>query len=372
MANRRRITITFSAPKIRLRALVHNRIAALVAIVAMNLLSMSAPIVANAVHDAGCTVTQTALCLFELDGNPTHLSATTPPYACSALFDSSGTQKTIATANPPLSRVFIAGGANGSHPTYVQGSADGKDLSANVCNLHTVPAKDQLFNAYGALFQVPNTTGLIDKGDQIVYLGLDRGTPNGDANAGFWLDQDPTATCDTGHHVNGDIFLLSTFTTGGGLSTLQAYTWSGGASGMLTGPTTTGTLCGSLADDPFCGIANTTTVNTPWTPGNTGLAAPDFLEVGIDLSKLFKVSLPTSPLPCFSTFLAETRSSQSLSAELKDVLSGQFSTCKQPTIATTIKPSSTITIGSSVTDSATLSGGGASPGGTVDYHGFNA
>src|SRR5258708_25369692 len=82
MTNRSRITTTFSAPKIRLRTLVHNRIAALTAIVAINLLGISAPIVAHALplsyqlcSDTSPLPVGTQPCLFgpapgfEMDGN---------------------------------------------------------------------------------------------------------------------------------------------------------------------------------------------------------------------------------------------------------------------------------------------------------------
>src|SRR5207237_5948496 len=54
---------------------------------------------------------------------------------------------------------------------------------------------------------------------------------------------------------------------------------------------------------------------------NTGPAAGEFLEEGVNLSALGLEG-------CFSTFLAETRSSQSPTATLSDFVTGSFNTCK--------------------------------------------
>jgi hypothetical protein len=71
-------------------------------------------------------------------------------------------------------------------------------------------------------------------------------------------------------------------------------------------------------------IVNSVAITTPWSftdkSHNTGPAPGEFLEEGVNLSALGLGG-------CFSTFLAETRSSQSPTATLSDFVLGSFNTC---------------------------------------------
>src|SRR5450756_3135794 len=75
MTNRSRLTAALSVPAIRLRTLVRSRTTALIAIVSINLLGISAPITAHAVTPLpSCSLTQGPPCLFgagnfEVDGD---------------------------------------------------------------------------------------------------------------------------------------------------------------------------------------------------------------------------------------------------------------------------------------------------------------
>ena len=86
------------------------------------------------------------------------------------------------------------------------------------------PGQNELVNAYAAVY--PDTA----TGDTIIYFGADRFDTSGDANLGFWFYQDQVdavpgspAGSFTGQHRVGDIFVLSTFTKGGDISTIQVY-----------------------------------------------------------------------------------------------------------------------------------------------------
>src|SRR5262249_20803243 len=72
-------------------------------------------------------------------------------------------------------------------------------------------------------------------------------------------------------------------------------------------------------------IVNSAPVSVPWSyvnkSGATSPAAGEFLEEGINLTALGLEG-------CFSSFLAETRSSQSPTATLSDFVSGSFDTCQ--------------------------------------------
>src|SRR5262249_10183119 len=74
-------------------------------------------------------------------------------------------------------------------------------------------------------------------------------------------------------------------------------------------------------------------------------------------------------------FIAETRSSQSVTATLSDFAGGQFSFCVPPDIATQVQQDGqslgsvgTINMGESVTDHATFSGSKGAVTGTADFH----
>lgn len=72
-------------------------------------------------------------------------------------------------------------------------------------------------------------------------------------------------------------------------------------------------------------VVNGGPVGVPWQfadkSRNSGPAAGEFLEAGVNLSALGLGG-------CFSDFIAETRSSQSPTATLSDFVIGSFNTCR--------------------------------------------
>ena len=85
-------------------------------------------------------------------------------------------------------------------------------------------------NVYGALYKDPGTS------DEIAYFALERNTNTGSGDVAFWFLQDNadcvsngTTTDWTGNHKDGDILVVSAFTNGGVVSTIDAYRWDGGA-----------------------------------------------------------------------------------------------------------------------------------------------
>src|SRR5262249_25972424 len=143
--------------------------------------------------------------------------------------------------------------------------------------------------------------------------------------AGFWffankVGQDPDVTTNGGHpfvgtHTDGDILLVSDFTASGSTSTIRVFRW--------TGDDATGSLVALNNGNPIGGstfaIVNSSPVSVPWSytnkSGQTQPAAGEFLEAGVDLTAL---GLQSN----FSSFLAETRSSQSPTAALSDFVLG--------------------------------------------------
>src|SRR5262249_565480 len=105
------------------------------------------------------------------------------------------------------------------------GSKDFSEINQWQHTIGSVPDKDEINDAYAALYEVSGT--------RFLYFGGDRFAQNGDAQIGFWFFQNaisvnPNGTF-SGLHANGDLLILSTFTKGGTVPTLQIFKWVGTA-----------------------------------------------------------------------------------------------------------------------------------------------
>ena len=252
--------------------------------------------------------------LFELDGNQQNDGATGEDW--------------VNFGDPEVD------GANASIFTG-GGSKDINDITAWRNTNGSVPDKDDLQNANA--FTDDST------GDLILYFGADRIATNGDAQIGFWFLQDEVAPdgngAFTGEHKEGDILILSDFTKGGDIGTIQVCTWAGadGTAGHLdcqpesVVPVGDGVFCtGDPDEDIACATINHDEVGSVWpydpkSGPNDVYARGAFFEGGVNATALL------GETPCFASFLVETRSSQSETATLKDFVSGELDVC-QPSI----------------------------------------
>ena len=83
-------------------------------------------------------------------------------------------------------------------------------------------------------------------------------------------------TAFTGDHSDGDLLIVSAFTNGGSVSTIDVYRWNGGANGSLgTTPVAHGVDCKTTAgNDTACATVNGPTngtggtITTPWLTSN--------------------------------------------------------------------------------------------------------
>jgi len=191
-------------------------------------------------------------------------------------------------------------------------------------------------------------------GDELLYYLVTRSSNNGSELHGVWLFKGPVAFADptctskcsfTGNHTNGDLFLLSGFTGGGGIATIQVFQWScsgtGAAcdsSGSLTFVATGSCSTGSSGLE--CGEVNDHSISVPSTLSNPGtgttLATGLFFNGGVDVTKL-----NGGLTPCFSSVLFESIASASCStaslatstcssignAAAKFFIFGTFNTC---------------------------------------------
>ena len=339
---------------------------------------------ASAVHDVG---------VFELDGNATTLNglAGLPDdwdRVCHTATFGTATPLCTSAADANTSTVSFDIDPAGASIYTGGGSKDGIDIPSWKWKDGSVPDKDDLLHAFAARYHIPTGTPPPVAGDYL-YFGGDRFDNSGDSQIGFWFFLNPVSLNPDGTFSNvhragtvphsaatpGDILILSDFTVGGTSITIRVFEWvgSGGTDGSLNliagglvGPADCVTIG---AGDAFCATVNQSDgVASPWPFTNKSkqstFATGELYEGGLNLATLNLANA------CFSSFLAETRSSQSVTAVLKDFVIGKFQVCA-PTMSTTPSASGTVTPGTPVTDTATVTGTGTAsppfPSGTVTF-----
>lgn len=254
-----------------------------------------------------------------------------------------GAQAFVAARTPEVT--FFTGG--GSKDT--NGIQDGPWLYDTVNDV--VPDKNDIVNAFAAAYENPANDHVI------FYFGLDTLSVNGSANAGFWFFRnDVTLTplapgsntgTFTGEHADGDIFVAVAYSEGGRVGDIDVFVWQGDdATGSLVqilesqscaDPTLTNDdVCGvinrllpgtTFGEDPIFNYANTLVANNPTSATSYQYQSAALVEFGLDITALFLEYAGNGDIGCFSSFLAETRSSQSTTAQLKDLALGEFSLC---------------------------------------------
>jgi len=286
---------------------------------------------------------------FQLDGDVDHTTTTTvggntQNLDWDSLFNASGTKIdplptgfTAATFQKDFNNSGTTFLTN-DETTFATGSKDTLPITPGwQCNFDAnVNSKIDVMNGYAGAFTAPN-------GDQILYFALERNINTGDANVGFWFLQDEVGCSTTGgsqpftgDHSDGDLLIVSAFTKGGTVSTIDVYRWNGGATGSLGAtPVAHGADCKTTAgNDTACATVNTGTITTPWLTANKqdgvghSLRISEFFEGGVNLTKANLAG------KCFNTFMADTRSSQSLTATLFDYSLGVLGECESTTVTT--------------------------------------
>ena len=248
--------------------------------------------------------------------------------------------------------------ATADDTTFATGSKDTLDINPGwqCSKANNVLTKNDIMNTYAASYTNPTTL------EQYLYFGMERNGNNGDANVAFWFLQSD-ANCDAsngtaawiGNHVDGDVLIVSAFSNGGGVSTIDAYKWSdadgpGGTPGFLnTTPVGSGGDCASnLGNDAICATTNGSSagglnanITTPWKTANSvdgygnTLRPSEFFEGGVNLSFL---ELDGS---CFNTFVGDTRSSTSLTATIFDYARGVLGQCTSTTTTSPVDATDT-------------------------------
>lgn len=360
---------------------------------------------AGAVHDTGA---------FELDGNATNdgiddwdnvcheVTVTNDPDdeipdQCTTAGDTSGATAVDWTDDGALNATIFTGG----------GSKDPQDIPNWLWKDESggLPDKDNLLHAFAARYSLdPDEDGsdgtLCPAGSfpscELLYFGSDRYDNSGDAQQGFWFLQDEVTTGGapagggtrfTGTHLPGDLLVISEFSNGGSVSTIKVWEWDTSCTKNATGcadnnlrilAESEAANCATVAaGDNFCGLVNPEDgTPAPWSytdkKGNSSYLAGEFLEAGVNLSALGLADR------CFATVVAETRSSTSATATLKDFVLGTFGEC-ETTVTTTPSDGSGEPVGTdglsigtgsvAATDAATIDVSGiATWEGSLEFH----
>ena len=264
------------------------------------------------------------------------------------LFDETSTDTAFAAASsiPIADNDSIDSLATGTVDTsyfHGGGSKDVNDVSQWGYSANDVaPDKNEILNAFAAGYVADVGAG---EDDTIIYFGLDRYSNDGDAAVGFWFFRNRVSLDGNGGfsgvHSPGDVFVVSDFSAGGTVSTIHVWEWVGGNKQNSLELVHSTDLAGSQpADctDPnhhehVCATANKGDEEGVWPfmakPSALGPDTPSggypqgtLLEGGINITQL----LPESD-GCFASFLAETRSSTSETAQLKDFALGDLPLC---------------------------------------------
>ena len=266
--------------------------------------------------------------LFELDGNTIDIAGGGDDWGSLFSGEQLGTPAAFTgiLADPAPLSIFTQGGSKDINDVTEWRHTDG-----------SVPDKDDITNAYAAAYTVPAgaADSLNDEGDLIIYFGLDRFANNGDAFAGFWFFQDQVGLGPNkqfiGEHMVGDLLVLVEYPQGANaVPEIKVYEWvasGGNVAEHLDQIFETTAQCDGEGDKLACAITNHNNLSGepawPYTPkSGSGLPFESFYEGGINVTKLIG-----GDVPCFSSFLAETRSSRSETAQLKDFVLGDFDLC---------------------------------------------
>ena len=305
---------------------------------------------------------------FQLDGN------TTPdvPYGTPATLDWNNVLNTCSTP------VYNAG--IWTQPSCPIGTVHVKDfyVGSGLDDAFKLGSKDILDPNIGATaewnwenFQTPDKNDLTDvfarATDDNIYLGALRYASSGTAYLGFWLYRQAVATkcvtpsnerifvdtnpaslgqlvqctpvggvSGTYHrlvHSVGDVLVLINYENGGSNTTPVLYEWNPAApnSLRLLSPVTSDCITATNVTN-VCATSNSGDINlqesiygyTPKSGTVNTAAAGSFFEAGISRSVLSANGATDS---CFSSIIGETRSSSSVTAELKDFAGGSFASC---------------------------------------------
>lgn len=243
--------------------------------------------------------------------------------------DAAGTTAQSFVADPlafdPLASPPCDPGKTGDPSVFtgVGGEKNGDALDSMTWGSGSIPNnKDDLSNVYAVAKPDAN-------GHEIIYFALERIDNNGDSHVDFEFLRSVAGMATTGvdargcpsgnltgSRTTGDLLVSMDFTNGGTAGTPEVRRWDGSTYNVVASSGFAGFFqngsgpiaCGDWTCRDTTGAATTTVPTNGFTEGWV-----DATQLGIT--------------NCYSTFMSHTRSSQPITATLKDFALGQFNTC---------------------------------------------
>ena len=226
----------------------------------------------------------------------------------------------------------------GQNTVFVGGKKDIQDISQwGWKDNGGFPDKDDITHAYAAAYKY--------NGDLIIYFGADRFANNGDAFLGFWFFQNEVVIDKTtgtfkdrqgnpAKHSVGDILVIVNYPQASNASpVISVAEWNPAEADVATNLKllVNTAQCGVSVpgqDVKACAITNTdlVAIPSPWTytpksGAQNFFPYESFFEGGMNITRILGFT------PCFSSFMAESRSSDKFTATLKDFVLGSFPVC---------------------------------------------
>jgi len=305
---------------------------------------LMAPLPATAIHDDANTP-------FELDGDAQDNSTLDD---WDSVFELS-TPYPFPDRDTPVAgagETFVIDSTDPDPTAFVQSNKDTDAISGWSWGTKGLsPPKDDITNAYAKAYAVqfpgndvaghPSTP----HDHLIIYFGADRFADDGDSAMGFWFFRNTVGLGANGKfsgtHAVGDTLIQVDY-RGTGSNEIEVFKWvgTGGNAGggklqrlaLGSSNSAAGVICNAAGNgypaDKACITTNTVQKPSPWdytakSSDNVGSdiwPARVFQEGGFDVTTLVGNV-------CFSGFMAETRSSHTETASLKDFALGDFNVC---------------------------------------------
>jgi hypothetical protein len=243
------------------------------------------------------------------------------------------------------------------NPTIVDGSIPNNKSDLKVFGLYSELGASTADNPSGKFLELFWTRVQNPSGTTNMDFELNQKFCSGSTADPNCADNGSGVTPETPVRTVGDKLITYDLSNGGTVPTISIRTWEGSAWGAPT------EISGG-SQPRALGSVNTSTIASGDSGGLGSLDPYTFGEAAISFGALF----PGAECGTFGSSYLKSRSSDSFSSEVKDFVSPeriQISSCA-PKITTKLS-ASTITVGQSVHDSATLEGATTNAGGTVKY-----
>ena len=232
-----------------------------------------------------------------------------------------------------------------SNPTYSHvEDAWNESTIYDLDNQFTKGSSDANFKAWSDS-QVKNKNDIVNSAAVLVndtlYFAGDRYTVEGDAQIGFWFFHNGTAAVKDNptdkfgyfypNRIIGDLLILADFTGGGRNANVTVLVVTAvDVDGVVTLSQVIGVTSAVVAENND----GAKPVPAGWNYGTPDYPQNAFYEGQIDLGELQQILINDGIIPdeggnidlCYSGFLLETRSSQSITASLDDFVNGSFTT----------------------------------------------